>query len=297
MRVPVVIACAWAVFLFGCGAELSSDLSQESTGAKRAGLPASSVKGSREGIPSSAAATPAKGAPAEALQRKIVYTAEVSLIVENFEPVPGKIDELLKEFGAVVAHSSVVGSPGMPRVGDWTIRVPVDRYTAFMAAARRLGEIRTVQSDSRDVTEEYYDVDARIRNKKEEEQRLLKLLDSAAGNLKNILEIEREVSRVREEVERMEGRMRVLNDVTSLSTVKLHIEEVKNYVPEKAPTFATRSHRVFSGSLEALVKAGQTLLLGLIGLAPWAGVVVLAGAPVVGVRLLLRGRKKPNGTA
>jgi hypothetical protein len=178
----------------------------------------------------------------------------------------------------------------MPRRGEWTIRVPVERYNDLAAAVRQLGEIRSVQSDSRDMTEEYYDTEARIRNKKQEEDRMLKLLDNATGNLKEVLEIEHELSRVREEVERMEGRLRVLSDLTSLSTVKLRVEEVKGYVPEQAPTYATRVRRAFDGSVDTLVSAAQNLSVGIVALAPWAVVLLVLGSPLLVVRRLIRRR-------
>lgn len=249
------------------------------------------------------AALPASAAPDQAakdnavptnLQRKLVYTADIQVVVDDFEPIPTKVLELLKPLDAVVAHSSLSGSAGSPRSGEWTIRVPVAHYQDLLAALRQIGELRNLRADSQDVTEEYYDVEARIHNKKEEESRLLKLLDQSTANLKDVLEIERELSRVREEVERMEGRMRVLQDITALSTVTLHVEEIKNFVPEKMPTFATQARRTFTSSLSALGAAAQTLALSAIALSPWAGVLVVVGTPVWGVLRFRRRRKSPG---
>ncbi len=235
---------------------------------------------------------PGDAVQGERIERKIVYTAEIDLVVENFESVQAEIDALTEQFDAFVAHSNVVGSAGRPRRGEWVIRVPVDQYRQFLAAARKLGEPRAMQSDSRDVTEEYYDVEARIRNKKQEEERLLELLQTATGGLKDVLEIERELSRVREEAERMEGRLRVLEDTTSLTTVTIRVEEVKDYVPPQAVTYRTRARRAFEQSLNALIVTGQTTSLLAIALAPWAAVVLALGLPVyVASRLIKAGRK------
>lgn len=294
MRPWLSMAVGLILVLGGCSprAYYSGELASDSSAPTRSTAFAPTAgKEAAAGLPASAPASPAANPPKEAIERKIVYTADVNLVVENFDPVAAKINEMVKQYGAVIAHSNVLGSPGMPRRGDWTIRVPVNRYNDLLTAARQLGEIRTVQSDSQDVTEEYYDVAARIRNKKQEEERLLKLLDTAVGNLKEILEIEREISRVREEVERIEGRMRVLTDITSLSTVKLHVEEVKNYVPQKEPTYATRARRTFEGSLGAMLNAGQEISLGLVAFAPWAAVLVVVGVPAWGLRRLSRRRK------
>ena len=131
--------------------------------------------------------------------------------------------------------------------------------------------------DSQDVTEEFYDVEARIRNKKKEEDRLLELLDTATGELEDILAVERELSRVREEIERVEGRLRVHKDLTSLTTINLSVTEVKDYVPEEAATYATRVRRAFQSSITALVATMQGLSILAVAAAPWLAVILALG--------------------
>lgn len=219
---------------------------------------------------------------AAALQRKIIYTADVELVVEDFDPIPNRVEQLAKQFGGFVANSNVSGSPGYPRDGRWKLRIPVDRYEEFVAAVRELGEVHQVSVDSQDVTEEFYDVEARIRNKKKQEERLLSLLDTAAGELKDVLDIERELARVREEIERVEGRLRVLKDLTSLTTVNLRVREVKGYVPEESATYATRMRRAFQASVSALSATAQAVSIALVALLPWLA-VLLALAIILGL--------------
>jgi hypothetical protein len=218
---------------------------------------------------------------ADAVQRKIIYTATVNLVVEHFDPVPAQVEALANRFDAYVARSQLTGSPGVPRHGQWTLRVAADRYEAFLAAARELGEVQDVTSDSQDVTEEYYDVEARMRNKKQEETRLLDLLSKATGKLEEVLSVERELSRVREEIETMEGRLRVLGNLTALSTVHLNVSEIKDYVPEQAVTFATRIRRAWDGSLAALVVTAQALSVFIVVLTPWLGILFLPALAIV----------------
>jgi hypothetical protein len=221
-------------------------------------------------------AEPGQSLPdAAALQRKIIYTAEVDLVVEDFDPIPDRVEQLAKRFGGFVANSNVSGSPGYPRDGRWKVRVPVDRYEEFVAAVRELGEVQQVSVDSQDVTEEFYDVEARIRNKKKQEERLLALLDTAAGELKDVLDIERELARVREEIERVEGRLRVLKDLTSLTTVNLRVREVKGYVPEESATYATRVRRGFQASISALSATAQAVSIALVAFLPWLAVLLV----------------------
>lgn len=225
---------------------------------------------------------------AAALQRKIIYTADAELVVEDFSSVPSQVEALAERFDAYVASSNVTGSPGRPRSGQWTIRVPAERYDEFLRAVEELGEVHRLSSDSQDVTEEYYDVQARIRNKKQTEQRLLKQLEEATGELKEILEVERELDRVREKIEQMEGRMRVLDNLTTLTTVNLSITEIKDYVPELAPTYGTRVRRAFSASINTLVSTAKSLSIAVIAALPWLGVLLV---PLGLLVLALRARR------
>jgi hypothetical protein len=234
------------------------------------------AEGAKQGVaPGSGAASTASG-----VDRKIIYTANVELAVESFSGMPDRVIALVKQYDAYVAGSSLSGSTGENRRGTWTIRVPVARFDEFVNASKGLGELVNVSTGSRDVSEEYYDVDARIRNKTKEEERLLKLLEERPGKLEDVIAIERELSRVREELERMQGRMRVLADLTSLTTVELSIVEIRDYEPPQAPTLATRIRRTFGESLATLQTAGETMLLAAVGTAPWVPVAVVIAAPL-----------------
>ncbi len=233
---------------------------------------------------------------ATSLDRKIIYSANIELAVEDFSGVPDRVISLVKEYDAYVADSTLSGSTGENRRGIWTIRVPVARFEDFVNAAKGLGELVKVATSSRDVSEEYYDVDARIRNKTKEDERLLKLLEERPGKLEDVIAIERELSRVREELERMQGRMRVLQDLTSLTTVELTIVEIRDYEPPQAPTLATRIRRTFLASISALRMAGEAALLAAVGITPWlpVGLVVLAPVYWIARRRSARERERPT---
>jgi hypothetical protein len=159
-------------------------------------------------------------------------------------------------------------------------------------AVKELGEVHRVSTDSKDVSEEYYDLESRIRNKKKQESRLLELLADATGKLEEVLSVERELARVREEIERMEGRVRVLDDLTTLTTVTLRINEIKDYMPEQAPTYGTRVRRAWSGSIDTLVVTAQQLSIAVVAALPWLGVLLV---PVILLVLLLRMRRRRRG--
>ncbi len=199
--------------------------------------------------------------------------------------MPEQVAALAKRYGAYVAHSQIAGSAGSPRSGQWTLRVPSERFEEFLVSARGLGQVQNISSDSQDVTDEYYDIDARIRNKKQEETRLLDLLAKAAGRLDEVLNLERELTRVRGEVEQLQGRLRVLGSLSALGTVILDVKEIKNYAPEKEATYATRVRRTWDDSITALTSVMQGVSIVIVAAAPWVGVIL---PPCILIALVLR---------
>jgi hypothetical protein len=226
-------------------------------------------------------------------EHKIIYQAHIELAVERFAGIGDEVAKLAKQSGAYVADSSLSGSTGESRHGIWKIRVPVAHFEDFVTAAKGLGELVRASTTSQDVSEEYYDVDAIIRNKTKHEERLIALLEERPGKLEDVIAIERELSRVREELERMQGRMRFLTDRTSLTTVELSIAEIRNYEPAQAATLATRLRRSLEKSATTLQTSGEALLVAAVGIVPWLPVAALGAAAVYPlVRWPLRRRNR-----
>ena len=229
--------------------------------------------------------------PAEQVERKILRKAEVRLVVPDFDKAAQELRNLIGRFrGAYVAQAETDGSAGSPRYGHWKIRVPVSDFDSFLDAVAQLGVPERQSVDAQDVTEEYYDLETRIKNKKVEEQRLLKHLEQSTGKLDEILKVEREISRVRGEIEQGEGRLRLLANLTSLTTVDVAIREQKNYVPPRTPTFATAIAETFFGSVDLLIGFGKAVVLAAAGLAPW--LPLLAAGVLLAWALLRRGSRR-----
>jgi len=227
----------------------------------------------------------------EQIQRQIIYTARLNLVVEEFDGVPEMVEKLANSHSGFVANSTLNGSSGSPRSGTWTIRVPVKQYGTFLDAAKAIGEFQSLTTESQEVTAEYYDVKARIANKQLQEKRLLELLEKDTGKLEDILKVEEQLARVREEIERMQGRMRVLKDLTAFSTITLTVNEIKGYKPPEAPTFGNRIARAWSGTLDALLITGQNLVVGIVAVGPWLVVLSIPVLLFIGmIRMLVRKR-------
>jgi hypothetical protein len=234
-----------------------------------------------------------------ALSRKIIYNADLALAVEDFGRVEPEVSRLVQTHQGYIASQEVLGSPGERRSARWTIRVPVETFEAFLVEVARLGELERNTRTSQDVSEQFYDIEARVKNKQVEEAQLLKLLEERVGALEEILKVEAELSRVRGEIEQLQGRLRVLTNLTSLTTVTLAIRERERFQPPPpvVASFPTRLSRTFQASLRNFIEFSQILILILVSWIPWIPVLLL-GVLVswwVGrrlVRLLARGGRR-----
>jgi hypothetical protein len=292
---PGLIVCAAAFFvLVGCGgaAPTHSPAKQaalQDQVAHRPGQAAEAPAAGQDGRADQNELAPAKGVAAQAaparVTRKIVYNADVALVVGNLDKGEADLKALVEEMSGFVAGSEITGSVGSPRSGHWRVRVPVERFDAFLTAVVKVGVPERNKADSQDVTDEYYDLEDRIKNKKLEQETLRGYLleKKATSKLEEILTIEKELSRVRGELDQMEGRLRRLKDVSALATVNVTMREEKDYVPPQAPTFGGSVRATFADSIDLLVRFGQGVVIVAVALAPW--LVVLAVVAVPGWRL------------
>lgn len=229
------------------------------------------------------------------VDRKIIYTGIVEAVIQDFDAGQKKLLETVQQYQGVIAQSEVAGTAGTQRTGRWKVRVPVAQFEAFMQAVSKIGELQKQGTDSKDVTEEFYDLEARLRNKKLEEERLQNHLKNTAAVLADILAVEKELSRVREEMERLQGRRDLLQNLTSLTTVEITLREIRDYKPTTAPSFGTRIGRTFEDSWSALQDFGAGCVLLAVAVAPWVPVLLLLGG--LGFVFVRRSLRRSRTTA
>jgi hypothetical protein len=226
-----------------------------------------------------------------ALSRKIIYDAQVDLIVKDVDQVSKQVSTIIQGARGYIAEQSVTGSPGSQRKMQWKLRVPVDQFESLVQKVVALGEIERNSRTSQDVTEQYYDIEARIKNKKAEEKSLTKILDERTGKLEDVLKIETELSRVRGEIEQFEGKIRVLENLSSLATLTLSIREREKFEPPPPAVadFPTQVARTWDNSVHSLLNLGKAIILWVVDWVLWIPVLIVIGIVAwIIVRLLLR---------
>src|SRR5271166_3027000 len=211
-----------------------------------------------------------------ALSRKIIYDGEIDLIVKDVDPIAKQVVTFIQDARGNIAEQSTTGSPRSMR---WKLRVPVDQFELLVQKVVALGELERNTRTSQDVTEQFYDIEARIKNKKAEEKSLTKILDERTGKLEDVLKIDTELSRVRGEIEQLEGKIRVLENLSSLATLTLSVREREKFEPPPPAVadFPTQVARTWENSLLGLISLGKAFILWAVDWVLWIPLLIVAG--------------------
>jgi len=181
------------------------------------------------------------GAPAPALQtvdRKIIQTASLQLQVEEVSVGFEEVGRIATAAGGFVASSSFSYRDGgddedlkQRQVASVTIRVPAVVYANVLSQLRGLAEtVDYEESQASDITEEFTDLQSRLRNLEATETQLLQLL-GRAETITDILTVQDRLNIVRGEIEYVQGRLNLINDLTDLATITVHLRPVDGAVP------------------------------------------------------------------
>jgi hypothetical protein len=211
--------------------------------------------------------------------RRIIYNADISLVVEDFSRAQSEIPALVQKAHGYIGEQDLLGSPGSRRSARWKVRVPVEAFESFLAEIAELGELERNSRTSQDITEQFADLDARVKNKKVEEERLQKILQENTGKIEDVLKVESELSRVRGEIEQSEGRLRLLDNLSTLTTVAITVNEREKFqpAPPVAASFPVRVSRAFNDSWRALIETGESLALWFVAVLPWLPLYLISG--------------------
>ena len=218
--------------------------------------------------------------------KKVVKTGGIKFKSENIQSDYQQVLKLLPIYDAYVENENQSKS-SYEITYSMTIRVPAVAYdTLFSSIVSSTGKIERKYSNVEDVTERYYDLKSRIKNKEALELRYIDLLKKAKS-ITDILEIERNLNTVRTDIERLQGQFNYLSKQVSFSTIQLDFYETVPYVYESG------DRQGFGDKLlKALDSGWQGFLYFLIGITTlWPFLILLAGIIYL-IRFLRRRIKK-----
>lgn len=157
--------------------------------------------------------------------RLIIRTGQASIEVDSLEASMAELRRIVQRIGGFVADASVQSGRNQIRSATLELKVPSSRFDELTEGLAPLGRLQFVNVGAEDVSEEFVDLTARVANGRRLEDRLVELLRTRTGKLQDVLSVERELARVREEIERMEGRLRFLKTSAQLSTLSVNLFE------------------------------------------------------------------------
>jgi predicted anti-sigma-YlaC factor YlaD len=207
--------------------------------------------------------------------QKIIRTVSMNIVANNFETVRETIDGLLRDVGGFVGgiQASDVSNGRSLRA---TLRVPAARLDETVRSLRSLGHVADESQSGEDVTEQVRDIEARLKNSRNTEQRLADVLRNRTGRVADILEVEREMARVREEIERMDAQRLNLERRVEYSTVTVQVTERRQATLDLGPMpIRTQLGNAFVDGVKA---AYETLVAALVWFLNVAPVAVLWAA-------------------
>lgn len=267
-----------AALLAGCGSTSSTDggyYAAEAT-AQESGIYDSAAGGADSSLMPANAAEAATDETAQ----KIIYNASLSMESTDFDAARETLMAAVEANEAWMESASVYGTEKEhDRSADYTVRVPVDNYRAFLAAAGEAGSVRNVSENAENITSSYIDVQARLTALEAQRTRLNELADQAETTA-DLLEIESQLSDVQYQLENYTGQLRNMDQQVSYSTVDIYLQEVVTLTPTGV-TFTERIADAFGGGWDAFVGFVQGLVIALVYLWP---VVLIAVAVLAALR-------------
>ena len=157
--------------------------------------------------------------------RLIVRTGQASIEVDSLGPSMAELRRIVQRVGGFVADASVQSGRNQIRSATLELKVPASRFDELTEGLEPLGRLQFVNVGAEDVSEKFVDLTARVANGHRLEDRLVELLRTRTGKLQDVLSVERELARVREEIERIQGRLRFLKTSAQLATLSVNLFE------------------------------------------------------------------------
>jgi hypothetical protein len=213
--------------------------------------------------------------PPDAIASMIIRTASASIEVDSLETAVALVRDLAGRVGGYVAGTTISAGDNQLRSARIEIKIPAGRFDESISGLNPIGKLENVTVSAEDVGEQFVDVTARMENARRLERRLIDLLATRTGKLKDVLDVETALARVREEIERYEGRIRYLKAHTATSTLSVYVHEPVPVVGSAGRSVLGDAFRQAWRNFVALVSVGVQSLgvvipLTALALVAWA---------------------------
>lgn len=231
----------------------------------------------------------------QSANRMVIYNASLSLEVKDYHKVEAIIQEKVATLGGYVVESSIYNSGGERINGNLVVKVPQKSFHSFINEVESASvKVNDRHVSGNDVTEEYVDLESRLRSKRVVEERLLSFLEKAEKT-EDLLKISSDLGKVQEDIEQVLGRMNYLKTNVDFSTVTIHLSEklitVQSIQDKEALNTWVKAKSLFVDSTNGLISFFSSIIVLSIGLSPILFPLGLLGFVTF---LYIRRKKKRN---
>jgi hypothetical protein len=236
----------------------------------------------------SAAAAPPPPPPGEELRAPenvgpmIVQTASLTILATNYDVASAAIEKLAAVHSGYVEKLDAKAQTGNARELTASLRIPTKQLDGFLADVRKLGHVEEETRSNEEVSDQYVDLQARLKSARATEQRLIELLGTRTGKLQDVLEAERELARVRGEIESMQGQSALLVHRVNYATVQVDLnEEYRQVLGSGTISTGTKIRNAAVEGLTNLEEGAVALLVFLFAVGPsllfWLAILLVPG--------------------
>ena len=224
---------------------------------------------------------------------KIIYTANLSIETTEFDESQSKISEITEKHGGYFENMDINNASSSYRSAYYQIRIPVANLDAFLNESSTFGNITSASRNANDVSESYYDTEARLESAQAKLKRLEELY-AEAQNMSDIIVIENEISNVQWEIDNLQGTLKHYDSQVDYSTVTINLNEVYKTSTEAVPlSFGERISKAFSEGLSTFGEVMEDLVIWLAESWLWIllVVIVIGAAIIITVHVLKKDSK------
>jgi uncharacterized protein DUF4349/putative zinc finger protein len=199
----------------------------------------------------------------------IVRTVDLNLTVKEFAQARSSLDEILKQHHGHIGELNVNTPTGSARSFTAALRIPSPQLDSALAELKRLGRVEKEAQNGEEVTQQFVDLEARLKNARNTEARLIQLQRERTGKLSDVLSVEKEIGRVRGEIEQMEAERKSLRNRIDFATLNLTvIEDYKAELKVVPPSIGTQIRNAAVEGYRSVVDGLFSLLLWLLSWLP-----------------------------
>jgi hypothetical protein len=212
----------------------------------------------------------------------IVRTAQLAISTKEFDKARADAEAILKRHSGYIGQLRVSAPANSARTLNATFRIPSAQLDATLAELKALGRVEAESQGGEEVTQQYVDLEARLANARHTEQRLSDLLRDRTGKLSDVLAFEKEIDRVRYEIESMEAQRKSLAKQVSYATLTATLtEDYGKKLEVVEPSTSTQFRNAAVDGYRAVADGVVGLLLFLLSAGPsiliWGGLLFWIG--------------------